>query len=103
MKPIKFATIDDFSTDRIAQECAFRGLFKARYYIGAWCCPAVANLVWRIQAQKAFINKHVVDSIRLVESAVIKHINKQEDLPKRLKARYIADIKRACAIAREGL
>lgn len=102
MKSIKFATIDDFSTAVLAQERAFRGLYKARYYIGAWCCPAVANLVWRIQAQKVFLNKKVAQSIALIESAVIKYINKQE-ISKRLKSLYIADIKQACKVAREDL
>lgn len=102
MKSIKFATIDDFSSAVIAQERAFKGLYKARYYISAWCCPVLARLVWRIEEQKAFINKKVSQSIALIERAVIKHINKQ-DLSKRLKARYIADIKCACKVAREGL
>ena len=102
MKSIKFATIEDFSSAVIAQDRAFKGLNKARYYIGAWCCPAVANLVWRIEAQKAFLNKKVVQSIALIEGAVIKYINKQ-DISKRLKSRYIADIKQACKVAREDL
>ena len=102
MKSIKFATIDDFSSAVIAQERAFRGLYKARYYISAWCCPVLARLVWRIEAQKAFLNRHVVDVIGLIERAVIKHINKQ-DLSKRLKARYIRSIKQACNVAREDL
>lgn len=92
MTSIKFATIEDFSTAVLAQERAFRGLYKARYYITACCCPVLARLIWRIEEQKAFINKKVSQSIALIESAVIKYINKQ-DLSKRLKARYIADIK----------
>ena len=102
MKAIKFATIEDFESAVLAQERAFRGLNKAKYYISAWCCPVLARLVWRIEEQKAFLNKKVVQSIALIEGAVIKHINKQ-DLSKRLKARYIADIKQACKVAREGL
>ena len=102
MKAIKFATIEDFESAVLAQERAFRGLNKAKYYISAWCCPVLARLVWRIEAHKVFINRHVVDVIGLIESAVIKHINKQ-DLSKRLKARYIADIRRACKVAREDL
>ena len=102
MKSIKFATIEDFSTAELAQERAFRGLNKAKYYISAWCCPVLARLVWRIEEQKAFLNKKVVQSIALIESAVIKYINKQ-DISKRLKSRYIADIKQACSVAREGL
>lgn len=102
MKAIKFATIEDFSTAVIAQERAFRGLNKAKYYISAWCCPVLARLIWRVEAQKAFINKKVSQSIALIESAVIKHINKQ-DLSNRLKSRYIRDIKQACKVAREDL
>lgn len=102
MKSIKFATIEDFSSAVLAQERAFSGLNKAKYYISAWCCPVLARLIWRVEAQKAFINKKVSQSIALIEGAVIKHINKQ-DLSKRLKARYIADIKQACKVAREDL
>lgn len=102
MKSIKFATIDDFSSAEIRKNRKFAGLNKARYYVTAFSCPVITGLVWRIKEHEKFINRHVVDVIGDIEKIITTYIKKQ-DLSECLKRKYIANIRQACKVAKEGL
>lgn len=95
-----FATMADFTADKMQENERLKGFLKARYIITGWLqSERLKRLVCSIKSPQ-MLDREVAQAAAIIEKALINWINK--NIEKRLQGRYIADIRQACNVVREG-
>lgn len=95
-----FATMADFTADKMQENERLKGFLKARYVIAGWLqSERLKRLVYSIKSPQ-MLDREVAQAAAIIEKALINWIYK--NVEKRLQGRYIADIRQACNVVREG-
>lgn len=95
-----FATMADFTADKMQENERQKGFLKARYIITGWLqSERLKRLVCSIKSPQ-MLDREVAQAAAIIEKALINWIYK--NVEKRLQGRYIADIRQACNVVREG-
>ena len=96
-----FATMADFTADKMQENERLKGFLKARYIITGWLqSERLKRLVYSIKSPQ-MLDREVAQAAAIIEKALINWINNKQDMPNCLKRKYIADVKQACAAVME--